>query len=139
MGSGQLLTLRSLAQLPAEPSGGGGRPRTSGGHFCESRCRAGLREGRGALARTSGREGSCSPRHPVLFSSPSFVDPSPQAPSLTPAPALPAFPAQTCGASFTGGLASPEGTLDLPENATIFQCPWSISKLQQATRLRSCQ
>lgn len=31
-------------------------------------------------------------------------------------------------ASVTGGQASPEGTLDLPENATIFPSPWSGSK-----------
>lgn len=44
------------------------------------------REGRSALVRTSGREGSCSPGHSVLFSSSSFAAPSPQAPSLTPDP-----------------------------------------------------
>lgn len=46
--------------------------------------------------------------------------PVPQAPAPAPAPSpLPAVPAPALGASVTGGLASPEGTLDLPQNATI--------------------
>ena len=89
MGSGQLLTLRSLAQLPAEPSAGREASniwRT----FLREPLQKGLREGRGALVRTSGREGACSPGHLTLFSAPSFAAPSPQAPSLTPKPSGPA-------------------------------------------------
>lgn len=91
MGSGQLLTLRSLAQLPAEPSAGREASniwRT----FLREPLQKGLREGRGALVRTSGREGACSPGHLILFSAPSFAAPSPQAPSLTPKPSDPGSP-----------------------------------------------
>lgn len=49
--------------------------------------------------------------------------PSSLAPSFPQTPSSPAFPPPTRGISFTGGLVSPEGTLDLPENATIFNVP----------------
>lgn len=85
-----------------------------------------------------GPGGSLFPRAPdlvfcTLLRGP--ISPGPQPYPQT----LWACTAPTRGAPVTGGLASPEGTLDLPENTTIFQCPWSVAKLPRATRLQSCQ
>ena len=187
MGSGQLLTPRWLAQLPAEPSAGeGGRA-----HLEDISARATAERGSGkgevpvcARGARRERERGCSPGHPVLFllalfrallprfpashtspttpadspqpapnhpphqpslqlpppsSSPRTTLPQPSSSSLplppqapshpasphpaSPHPALQTFAAPTHRASVTGGLASPGGTLGLPENATPFSRP----------------
>lgn len=85
-------------------------------HLCARRGRA----DREAIPRGSGLASLC-------------LSPSPFSPAPAPAPTL---PAPTRRASVTGSLATPEGTLDLPENATIFSAPGaspSLSKPLQAS------
>lgn len=86
MGSCQLLTLRSLAQFPAEPPAGREAANIWRTFLQKSHCRAGLGGGRAALVRTSGREGGYSPRPSGLFSSAFLAAPSPQPQPPAPSP-----------------------------------------------------
>lgn len=137
MGSCQLLTLRSLAQFPAEPPAG---------REAANIWRTFMREW--LQSRDPGRERcTCThvgprgrlfpPRPPGLFSSASLAAPLPK--GLAPAPSPPSRPGSNRRSL---GHWRPRLARGHPRSVGKrhhFQCPWSIPKLQQAARLHSCQ
>lgn len=123
MGSCQLLTLRSLAQVPRGPPAGSGaanRWRTVRGPRRAER-------GGGALHLHARRaESEAAPRGPALVSVGLSRSPFSPAPATSP----PRLPGSARGASVTDSLASPEGGLASPRQRAPSICrktpPFSV-------------
>lgn len=138
MGSCQLLTLRSLAQFPAEPPAG---------REAANIWRTFMRE---RLQSRAPRRERCTcthvgPRGRLFPQGPRACFPRPLLQPLCPRPQPQprALPARSPGSNPRSlGHWRPRLARGHPRSAGKrhhFQCPWSIPKLQQAARLQSCQ